>query len=871
MYNMILRPLIDRRIFLFYNRSVMKKVLLKAAVYVLVFIASVLIFGHIFSRRQINMTVDMDPASQPVIYMSVGDITYNPLFGYSDKRDIAYDRDTLTYMDEDRRVSLEIATLGEKVASASYEMRNIEDKRLIEEGEAELLLNNIGNMTSKISLKDLYKPGAEYSMAIKLTMEDGREIYYYTRVISGDNELAYNKVAYAKYFHDCLFDKKQAQNIKKHLETNSSLSDNSSFAYVDIHSSFSQVTYGDLEVTPYGDPLITLREDCGPNATICIDYMLRSGYGMSLTAYKAHEAITVRYTDKGVYIMSYVRTMEEIVNPADMCVNDKIILGIAGENPEMMESSEGGCVAFVSGGRLFEYNEGSGKLASVYGFYDYGVFDVRNINSKHDIRILNVADNGDMVFAVYGYMNRGDHEGDIGICVYSYEDKINSIREVLYIPYEKSADILLEEAGRLLYMNDDSHLYFTMENSVFRVDLNEKTIRTTGMYWSGDVLQTSEDQRYIVTIGDTDELSRELAVTDLNNETSVIVSAGIGEYIRFLGFIGEDMIYGVARQGDLQTETSGNILFPMYRICICDGTGKLLTYYEKEGYYVTDAEVKGNMIMLSRLSGSPEAYSTAPEDSITSKSEDQTGRNYLSVAVIDKYERYVQIQTRNPIKVNSLKVTTPGEILSEEVQVLNPSLSEDLKRFYVFDAVGGCSIYLSESAAVEAAYDCSGTAIEENGNVIWKYSSRKTVNQILEITAEGIDEGESALSVCMDIMMDHEGVIRNSELLLGAGSSVSDILQENMNNVTVLDLTGCSLDQLYYYMDRDIPVMALMQGGGAVLITGHNEKELVIMDPATGELYKKDIAKMADLFENNGNQFITYAYAGSEIWADKTL
>ena len=65
--------------------------------------------------------------------------------------------------------------------------------------------------------------------------------------------------------------------------------------------------------------------------------------------------------------------------------------------------------------------------------------------------------------------------------------------------------------------------------------------------------------------------------------------------------------------------------------------------------------------------------------------------------------------------------------------------------------------------------------------------------------------------------------------------------------------------------------MALMQGGGAVLITGHNEKELVIMDPSSGELYKRDITKMAEFFENNGNQFITYAYAGSEIWADKTL
>ncbi|MBO7096988.1 MAG: hypothetical protein J6V94_08520, partial [Lachnospiraceae bacterium] len=155
-------------------------------------------------------------------------------------------------------------------------------------------------------------------------------------------------------------------------------------------------------------------------------------------------------------------------------------------------------------------------------------------------------------------------------------------------------------------------------------------------------------------------------------------------------------------------------------------------------------------------------------------------------------------------------------------------------------------------------------------NVIWKQTPKKSVNQILEIKENGIDEGENALSVCMDVMLGYEGIIRNSEVLLMSGDSVSDILAENMDSVTVLDLTGCPFDSMYFYIDNDIPVMAMLQGGGAVLITGHNEKELVIMDPATGELYKKDIAKMKEIFENNGNQFITYAYAGSEIWAVKT-
>ncbi len=823
------------------------------------------------SRNQVNMTFDMDPASQPVVYMSIGDIRYNMLRGYSDERDISYMRDSLTYLDSDRSVRVTIDTFGEKVSEIKYVLRNIEDDRLIEEGNLDYDFNRIGNLEGILSLKDLMVSGAQYCLAFNMTLEDGRLIYYYTRVMSGDHDLAYNQVSYARFFHDCLLDKNEAEKIKKHLETNSSLNDNSTFAYVNIHSSFSQITYGDLEVEEYGEPAVTLIEQSGQDACIGIDYMLRSGFGSNLRAYHAHEAITVRYTEKSVYIMSYERTMEEITNPLNMCVNDKIVLGIADEDPEMMESENGESVAFVSGGRLFSYNEGSGRFACAYSFYDFGSFDVRNICGKHGIRILDIDDEGNMIFAVYGYMNRGTHEGDVGIGIYSYEDSINSISEILYIPYEKSEEILMEEMSRLLYMNDSHHMYFTLENSVYRVDSDEKTVRTTGMFWSGDTLQTSKNQRLIVTMGDDVNIPNTyLTVTDLESENSVTISGGPGEYVRFLGFIGEDMVYGIAKQQDVVYETSGNLRFPMYRICICDGTGMLLKYYEKEGYYVSDIDIRDSQIILSRLTGTDGVYRSAPEDTIMSNSESESGRNTVSVAVIDKYERYVQIQTKSPISSSKLRVTTPGELITEEVVKLQPELTGVNDRFYAYDMQGGCRIFVTESAAISYAFAAGGVAVEESGNILWKFAAKKQVNQIMEITAADVGEGETPLSVCMDEMMRYEGIIRNSEVLLAGGDSIEYILSDNMENVKVLDLSGCDIDQLYFYLDNDIPVLAILQSDTAVLITGHNEKELVLMDPASGELVKKDITSMEELFERSGNQFITYAYSGSEIWAKKT-
>ena len=85
-----------------------------------------------------------------------------------------------------------------------------------------------------------------------------------------------------------------------------------------------------------------------------------------------------------------------------------------------------------------------------------------------------------------------------------------------------------------------------------------------------------------------------------------------------------------------------------------------------------------------------------------------------------------------------------------------------------------------------------------------------------------------------------------------------EILEDNLEDARILDLKGCNLDALLYYTNRDIPVLALLENGEAVLVTGFNEYNVVIMEPATGTLYKKGINDSTEWFEENGNCFITY-------------
>ena len=73
-----------------------------------------------------------------------------------------------------------------------------------------------------------------------------------------------------------------------------------------------------------------------------------------------------------------------------------------------------------------------------------------------------------------------------------------------------------------------------------------------------------------------------------------------------------------------------------------------------------------------------------------------------------------------------------------------------------------------------------------------------------------------------------------------------------------MDLSGCSLDAVLYYVNQDIPVLATLEDGNAVLIVGFNELNIVLMDPSTGTLYKKGMNDSTEWLTENGNRFITY-------------
>ena len=45
---------------------------------------------------------------------------------------------------------------------------------------------------------------------------------------------------------------------------------------------------------------------------------------------------------------------------------------------------------------------------------------------------MNMDESGNMDFVVYGYMNRGSHEGECGISLYHYDRDLGQAREQIF-------------------------------------------------------------------------------------------------------------------------------------------------------------------------------------------------------------------------------------------------------------------------------------------------------------------------------------------------------------------------------------------------------------------------------------------------------
>ena len=599
----------------------MKKILQKAGILFLIFIGALVVYfisARNTMEKESAVYTSMEEPSLPVVYTQLGGQEINCLHGYMQDMGNQAARESISVLPEDRGLHIRIEEYGNTITGISYEVRNLTLDRLVERTEVEDWENGDGSVSAVLPIQNLLARNETYLLSLTVSTGE-KELHYYTRIMWPDNTYASDMVRLAQEFTRKSLDYNQARDLVSYLETNDT-EDNSSLGHVTIRASFSHLTWDGLDVEMVGEPQVTLQEFDGIMGQIQIRYQVAvNEEDGTRSIVDAEDNFTMKWNELRIYMMQYDRTVNQIFSGDRSEYSGKrILLGITGDDRvELVKSAGGKVLAYRVNRDLWSYDPADRRAVKVFSFRDDDSADVRSNYDHHDTRILSVEDDGDMDFLVYGYMNRGNHEGENGIAGYHYTASENALEERYFIPYSGSYEQLEADLDRLTCQTAGGMLYLYVDHAIYGIDMNSRENMVVADSLAEGTFAVSSDKKRIAWQEGTIYESGVLHLMDLETGENREIRAGDGEYVRTLGFVGRDLVYGMARADDIWLVNGRTENLPMYSIRIINDQMQEETSYEKNGYYISEVTVDESRIHLKRvMKTGPNHYADSPEDTI---------------------------------------------------------------------------------------------------------------------------------------------------------------------------------------------------------------------------------------------------------------
>ncbi len=821
----------------------MKKKLIMWTTFLVVFLVSMVITYYYINRDNEGLSMDMAQATLPLLQIELDGTAYNLLHGYTGSMEINEVAEYIFPLDTDRSVTVLVDSFGDEVQSVSYEVRNSDSTRLIESGEA-ILRESDGTYTGSFTLKDLITEGEEYILVLTVSTLSQENIHFYTRFLYAAENPLEEQLEVVRQFHESTFDAENgAEYIVPFMETDGT-GDDSTLAYVDLHCSTSQVMWGGLEVEIVSEiyPAITSLDDHFGGYTLT--YYAQAQDEDNTYLYQVCEKYLLRTAGEVIYIIEYERTVDVIYSmESDLYNSNTIMLGILNDGVTITESEDAAMAVFVINGCLYYYDDNENCMTYVYGFKDGDDPDLRNLYDNHDIKVLQVDEAGSMTFLVYGYMNRGGHEGSVGIGVYYYDATAGLREELAFIESTHSAQLVMQEVETLAYLVGQDSLYFYMDGSLCLLNLTTQEITVVYAYNSEQEIYVSETGSALVIQGEEG-----IIFLDLENETQREMTAQEGEVLLPLGFIGDDFVYGYAYEAEESVTQDGSLFYYMYRICIEDKDGGLLKDYEAENVRIREVTFDGNQLILERYSINGSTYTQLANDNIVSRKSSSDMTNTVNTVVTSTYQTIYQISLKNKIDLTTLAFANAKELAADTITSLTFDTQSDISYVAVCSPWKAVEYTTDASYAVKQADSMNGSVRDtETGSYIWRRKTLSDSNQIIAIEAVASTAQKDSLTTCLEVMLEQLGIYTDVQTRLEGGASCSDILDEQNSGYIPIEVTGCSLTSLLYYVDQDIPVLIILESGEAMLLTGFNSYNVVVMRPDSsflGYMSRSDASRM---------------------------
>lgn len=814
----------------------------KYILYVIIFMVTAIVtFISMHYKAESAASVLMSEATLPVVMAKTEAGTlYNAMHGYTCEVDYSRLSTDLTLLPSDKKLAIAIDTYGESVSSISYKIRDSRDMSLIESTKVENFDSSPSRVETVLNIKNLISDEVKYILEITLNTKNHENVYYYTTVVSGMSDGIQEKLDYVIEFNKNTYDASNVNEISKYLETTAS-ADNSNYGKINIYNSLDQVRWGDLHPFIESNIIPSLYESDGDTAVIAIDYTVGAGNDNdSYDTYTVHEYYRIRKTTRAMYLLNFERESNQVFDGRnDLLSSGKINLGIQPDSDiELMDDDKNNYTYFENEGSLWCYDKSSNTFTKVFAFASDDTDNIRERYERHKIKILDVTEDGNAQFIVYGYMNRGIHEGATGVSLYSYNYVSNETEELLFIPVNMSYEALCETVGDVAYVSDDRSFYIVLNDTMYSILLDSREVMTAIDKMSKGTYKVSGNGR-IIAYSTNGELynTDSIRVFNMERANDYTIDAPPGDKLMVLGYVNTDFIYGIAHSTDIINDENGITTFPMYKVCIMNEDYELIKEYEQDGVYVSSANVDGLRINLDRVAKSDSGYSAVSVDQLINKDENNTSEHAsfdITSTSLRKVEQVI-VLPKGGGKPDSVITRAAGSVEYKENRTIdiNDIHIGTCERYNVIGKGRYYSSYDDADKAIIAAAGNYGNVYDGENNIIWKRF--KTSSYMIKGFSLSSSYGNS----------------------YAAASHAVESFMGSDKNLTRLTLKGISFENALSFVSDGKPVIAKTDDG-YVVITAYDTSNVTYIDASTGSEVTQTQANATKLFTQAGNIYVTY-------------
>lgn len=812
----------------------MKNFFKRFLVLLVVFILGVAGTAFLMNNETTDDRSDMNDAVLPEVMVQFGDVLTNRMYGYRQPMEADFVRDSVTPLDTTKKLTLVVNPYDTKVRNLSYEIRTSDGSKVMENRTIKSLeTGSDGYLRTEIEISSGLLMNQEYSLQITLSTNHG-DAYYYTRVVSRSATYTEQYAKFADDFVQMSLDKTQADNLAAYLETSDSASSRN-FAGLNINSPLADISWGNLnpQLSKAGIPVI--KDINETTASISIEYEISAQNENGNTEYYlVTDFYRMRYDETRIRLLDFKRSASEIFDPSlSVISNSGLLLGVRSKDVDYLTNEDGSVTAFTQNGDLWSYVPDTGKFVEIFTFRRDTESDFRDARVEHDIKLLSVENNGDVDFMVYGYMNRGAHEGYSGVGIYHYNNDQGAIEEQVFIPCTESFEFLQEDLGTLSYVNQSGQLFIMIAGNLYQINIDENTYEVLADHIDSDDFGVSVTNAHAAWKSESGDYAGQIEFIDFDTMERRRIVPEASQKLDLLGFMNEDLIYGIVLDGDTLPNATGYMIdgITTFRIEGFDGTVK--KEYHQDGLYVAGVTVGTTLMEFTLVQKSGDIYKGVKKDNIMNNSTAATDKTSVEQTSSSRQGVIVRLTSEDsPSSEEPLilyaKVRNAGEKVVD-IQVDKSSVEEV---YYVYAGGGLDSVWTDPAKAVQRADKQTGVVLNRAQQYVWERGNMKT-----QITLNTTDIPEIIRTASLDVQ----------NLQNGLGDSAK-----------VIDLTGCSLENVLYEVSAQRAVIARTGSDSSVVIVGYDQYNTYLLDPSTGEVKPYGMNDSTALFKNAGNMFITY-------------